>query len=174
MLQLSTALLNKPVMSLRTGGVVATTESAIINPNNLKIEGFFCNDHFSKNKLILLSQDVRDVIAQGVVIDDHDVLTDPSELIRLKAILELEFLLLGKPVQTVSKQKVGKVNDFAADKETLYIQKLYVGQSLLKSLSTGQISVDRNEIVEITNRKVVINELLKPSKSGVTLNAPAI
>ncbi len=174
MLQLSTSLLNQPVMSLRTGGVIATTESAIINPNNLKIEGFYCNDHFGKKKLILLSQDVRDVISQGVVVDDHDALTEAGELIRLNSVLELKFELIGKPVQTVTKEKVGKVNDFAADKETLYIQKLYVGQSLLKSLSTGQISIDRDQIVEITNRKVVIKELLKPTKSGVTLTAPAV
>lgn len=174
MLQLSTSLLNQSVMSLRTGGVIATTESAIINPNNLKIEGFYCNDHFSKKRLILLSQDVRDVISQGIVVDDHDALTEPDELIRLNSILELKFELLGKPVQTVSKERVGKVSDFAADKETLYIQKLYVGQSLLKSLSTGQISVDRNQIVEITNRKVVIKELLKPTKSGAVMTAPAI
>lgn len=174
MLQLSASLLNQPVMSLRTGGVVATTESLIINPNNLKIEGLRCADHFSKNNLVLLAQDVRDIMTEGIAVNDHDVLSDPAELIRIKETLEIGFEILGKPVQTESKEKVGKVVDFAADKETLYIQKLYVGQSLLKSLSSGQISIDRNQIVEITNRKIIIKELLKPTKAGVPATAPAI
>ena len=174
MLQLSASLLNRPVMSLRTGGVVATTESAIINPNNLKIEGFYCQDHFSKNKLVLLTQDIRDVINEGVVIDDHGVMSEPKELVRLEKILNLEFELLNKAVQTVTKERVGKVTDFAADNQTFYVQKLYVGQSLLKSLSTGQLSVDRTQIVEITNKRIVIKELLEPIKTGVISTAPAM
>jgi sporulation protein YlmC with PRC-barrel domain len=161
-------------MSLRTGGVVATTETAIINPNNLKIEGFYCFDQFSKQRLILLAQDIRDIIGQGLVVNDHDVLTEPDELIRLKQILDLQFELLGKPVQTVSKQKIGKVEDFAADSETLHIQKLYIGQSLLKNFSNGQLSVDRDQIVEITNKRVVIQDLENKANSGVRATAPAI
>lgn len=156
--------------------MVATTESAIINPNNLKIEGFFCQDHFSKNKLILLSQDIRDSIDEGIVVNDHDVLSEEGELVRLKPVLDIGFELIGKQVQTVNKQKLGKVSDFAVDSQTFYVQKLYVGQSLLKSLSSGQLSVDRTQIVEITNRRIVIKELLEQVKSGNVspVAAPAV
>lgn len=174
MLQLSASLLNQPVMSLRTGGEIAKIESAIFNPNNLKIEGFYCNDHFSRQKLILLTQDIRDNIKQGIVVNDHDVLSEPEELIRLKSILELNFELLGKPVETVSKHKVGKVTDFAVDSQSMYVQKLYVGPSLIKSLTSGQLSVDRNQIVEITNRRIVIKDLEEQVKGGMTATAPAI
>lgn len=174
MLKLSASLINQPVVSLRTGSPVATAESAIINPNNLKIEGFYCLDHFSKRRLILLAQDIRDLVPQGMVINDHDVLVEPGELIRLKSVLEIQFELIGKHVKTAKGEKVGKVNDYAVDDQSLIIQKIYVGQSLLKSFSHGQITVDRNEIVEVTNKKVVIKELLKPSKSGITATAPAI
>lgn len=174
MLQLSASLLNQPVMSLRTGGEIAKIESAIFNPNNLKIEGFYCNDHFSRQKLILLTQDIRDNIKQGIVVNDHDVLSEPEELIRLQSILELNFELLGKPVETVSKHKVGKVTDFAVDSQSLYVQKLYVGPSLIKSLTSGQLSVDRNQIVEITNRRIVIKDLEEQVKGGITATAPAI
>lgn len=174
MLQLSTALLKQPVLSLRTGGQVGTTIAPIINPNNLKIEGFYCEDRFKKNKTaILLNQDVRDVIPQGLVVNDHDALSDPAELVRLKTILDLGFELIGKSVVTVSKEKLGRVVDFAADSKTLYIQKLYVARSILKSLNTGQLSVDRNNIVEITNKKIVIQEILRPTKSAAPVTAPS-
>lgn len=160
-------------MSLRTGGQIATAIGPIINPNNLKIEGFYCQDRFSKGVLILLSQDIRDTIPQGLVVNDHDVLAAPDELIRLKDVLEINFQLMDKPVVTVNKKRLGKVNDFAADSESLYIQKLYIGRPLLKSLSSGQLSVDRNQIVEITNRKIVINDPLQGIKAGSTVPAVA-
>jgi hypothetical protein len=108
-----------------------------------------------------LYQDVRDIIPQGIVIDDHDVLAGPEELVRLKDVLELNFQLIGKPVQTVSKQKVGKVSDYAVETATMFVQKLYASQSLLKNFTGGSLSIDRTQINEITNRRIIINDLLK-------------
>lgn len=168
MLQLSESLLNKPIMSLRTGQPVATAVEPIINPNNLKIEGFYCTDRFSKAELVLLYQDIRDVIPQGFVVDDHDVLVEAHDLVRLKDIMKLGFTLIGKPVVTTAKERIGKVSDYATEIETMYVQKIYVSQNMLKSFTGGNLGVDRNQINEITDKKIIINELLKgtPSRAG--------
>lgn len=143
----------------------------IINPDNLKIEGFYCEDRFSKGRLVLLWQDIREVLRQGYVVDDHDVLTDPSELVRLQNVLELKFTLVGKEVVTVDRQKVGKVSDYAAETTTMLIQKIYVSQSILKSLTGGSLSIDRSQVHEITPKRVIINELAK--KAPATAPATA-
>ncbi len=171
MLVLSQTVFNRPVMSLRTGGQVAAAERPIINPNNLKIEGFYCSDHYNNQQLILLSQDIRDNIDQGLVVNDHDVLTEAHELVRLQEVLDINFVLIGKPVQTVSHEKVGKVSDFALDSSSFYIQKLYVSQNLLKSFSGGSLSVDRTQIHEITNRRIIINDLLQGHPAGAPVPA---
>lgn len=173
MLLLSASLLNQPVLSLRTGGTVAIAQTPIINPNNMKIEGFYCQDSRSGQQLVLVSQDIRDIIKQGFVVNDFDVLAEPEDLVRLEDVMKIRFDLMGKPVVTVSKDKVGKVNDYAADQETLYIQKLYVGQSLLKSLGGGQLSVDRSQIVEITNKKIIVQDLVQLNKAGMPAGVPA-
>lgn len=170
MLQLSTNILNKSVLSLRTGTPIATITGAIINPHNLKIEGFYCQDRFNKAELVLVYQDIRDLLPQGYVVNDHDVLVEARELVRLKEVLELNFELIGKPVETLAKERVGKVSDFAAETETMFIQKIYVAQSILKSLTGGSLSIDRTQINEITPKKVVINEMMK--KSPVPATAP--
>ena len=161
MLQLSGTLLRKPVLSLRTGRPVALATEPIINPNNLKIEGFYCEDNYDKKQLILLYQDIRELINEGFIVNDHDVLIEPEELVRLKDIIGIHFNLLGKPVQTISKQKVGKVSDYAVETETMYIQKLYASQSILKNLTGGNLSIDRSQINEITPKRIIINDLLK-------------
>lgn len=94
MLQLSGTILDKQILSLRTGSAIADVLMPIINPNNLKIEGFYCQDSIEKAQLILLYQDIRDILPQGIVVDDHDVLADPEDLVRLKEILDLNFELI--------------------------------------------------------------------------------
>jgi sporulation protein YlmC with PRC-barrel domain len=171
MLRLSGTLLNRPILSLRTGGQVATTTSPIINPDNLKIEGFYCFGSNDKSAKVLLYQDIRDIIPQGFIIDDYGVLTDPTELVRLEKIMRIGFDPLGKQVVTVNKQKVGKVSDYATEMETMYIQKIYVSQSLLKSFTGGNLGIDRSQIHEITPKKIIVQELLKsaPATTPVSI-----
>ncbi len=160
MLKLSETLFNQPVMSLRTGQAIGKTTGLLINPDNLKIEGFYCEDKFSKDELLLLYQDIRDVIPQGFIVNDHDVLMQPRDLVRLKDIIELDFQLLGKPVVTLNKNRLGKVIDFATEIETMYVQKIYVSQGLLKGITGGSLGIDRNQINEITDKKIIVNDPL--------------
>lgn len=161
MLQLSASLLNKSVLSLRTGAPIATVNAPIINPDNLKIEGFYCTDRFSNQQLVLLYQDIRDILPKGYVVNDHEALVEPEDLVRLKNVMELDFDLIGKQVVTLNKEKIGKVSDYATETETMFVQKIYVAQSLLKSLTGGSLSIDRTQINEITPKRIIINELLK-------------
>ena len=146
-------------MSLRTGGQIAVAQFPIINPNNLKIEGWYCDDQFSKEQLILLGQDIREMIPQGLAVDDHDVLSLPEELIRLQKILELNFELIGKQTITDHRRRLGKVNDYATDMSSLMIQKLYISQPIYKNFAGGQLSIDRTQIIEITSKHVKVRDV---------------
>ena len=171
MLQLSAGLNNKQILSLRTSTPIATITAPIFNPNNLKIEGFYCQDRFNKKELVLLFQDIRDQLPQGFVVNDHDVLVEAQELVRLKEIMELDFELIGKPVETVSKHKVGKVSDYAVEMETFYVQKLYVSQSIFKSFAGGSLSIDRSQVQEITPRRIISIELERTAGATAAVTA---
>jgi len=157
-------------MSLRTGQPVATTSGVIIDPNNLKIEGFYCTDRFDRSEMVLLYQDIRDVIAQGFVVNDHDVLARPDDLVRLTKLLQLGFDLKGMRVVTVGGQRLGKVSDYAIEIETMYIQKFYVTQGFMKGLTGGNLGIDRSQVHEITNAKVIV---LDPLQGGAIRAAAA-
>ncbi|HEU4967117.1 MAG TPA: hypothetical protein VFT53_06635 [Candidatus Saccharimonadales bacterium] len=171
MLQLSINLLNRPVLSLRTGSPVAWVTTPIINPTRLNIEGFYVTDSVDHSQLILLYQDIRELSPQGYIIDDHDVLAQPADLVRLQNVLTMNFDLLNKPIETVSHEKIGKVNDYAVETTTMYIQKLYVGRSIWKSFTSGSLSIDRTQIAEVTNKRIVINNLLQGMPSVVPATA---
>jgi uncharacterized protein YrrD len=159
MLQLSTVFIDRPVLSLRSGTQVGTTIAPIINPNNLKIEGVYCQVRGDKKQSILLSQDIRDLIPQGFVVNDQDALSAPDELVRLKSTMDIDFSLLGKQVVTSGGTKVGKVGDFATDIGSMFVIKIYVSQPLMKHLTSGSLVVDRTQIIEITDNNIVINDL---------------
>lgn len=159
-------------MSLRTGGPIATLLLPIINPDNLYIEGWHVEDNRSKQQLVLLSNDIREVLPQGFVVNDHEVLVVASELVRLKEIIALRFNLLGLKVNSENGTRYGKINDYAFETKNLFIQKLYVSQSLVKNFNGGTLSIDRSQIVEVTDKRVVIEE--PADKSRVQLPSPGV
>lgn len=158
MLKLYESLPGTNIMSLRIGGPIARVISPIINPNNLYVEGWYAEDNRSGDRLILLSQDIRDVLPQGFVVNDHEVLAEEEDLVRLKEIIDLKFELLKLRVTSQSGKNYGKVSDFAIETDNSFIQKIYVSQPLVKSISGGTFSIDRSQIIEITNRRIIIED----------------
>lgn len=173
MLALGAQYTTKPILSLRTGASVGSTLAPIINPNNLKIEGWHAEDRFDKRRGVLLAQDIRDVLVQGFVVNDHDAITDPHELIRLEKLLQINFELIGKPVITNHKNRVGKVADYSFDKDSFMIQKLYIAESVFKNFSGGTRLIDRSQIVEVTDRKIIVREATAQNSGRVPAPAPA-
>lgn len=158
MLLLSAKLKDQSILSLRTGGEVAIAKAPIINPNNMRVVGFYCSDQFSGSILVLLTQDIREHLRHGFVVNDHEVLANPEDLVRLKETLEIKYDPIGKMVITDHRRKLGKVTDFAVDSESLYIKKLYVAPRLLKNLTGSQLSIDRTQILEVTDKNIVVKE----------------
>ena len=89
---------------------------------------------------------------------------------RLKDVIALNFDIMNKNVVTATK-KIGKVTDYATEIETLYIQKIYVAQSIFKSFSGGNLGVDRSQIIEITPSRIVINDPLQATPAHVAATA---
>lgn len=173
MLKLHKTLLGVAVLSLRTGGQVGTATKLIINPNNLKVVGWYVDDRFGSGDLILLADDVRDISEKGIIINDHEVLSEQSELIRLKEVLEIDYDLIGKKVVSEDGKKYGKVTDYSVETGGLIIKKIYASQSILKDFSGGNLSIDRNQIVEITKAKIIISDPTEKSTSAATSQVPA-
>jgi len=173
MLILSQDYYNKPVLSLRTGGEVGTALTPLINPNTLKIEGWYATSRREKEDFILPMSEVRDVINKGLVVDDQSALTPVEDMVRLKDIVDLRFDIVDKSVVTENGKKLGKVADYAVDNQSHYIKKLYVNPSLLRGLASGQLLIDRSSIVEITSRKIVVADATEKDRSRVPVSAPA-
>jgi|JI10StandDraft_1071094.scaffolds.fasta_scaffold12175_7 sporulation protein YlmC with PRC-barrel domain len=170
MLKLASNLYDLPIVSLRTGARIGTAQKPILNPNNLKIEGWYALSIYEKGVKVLPSAEVREITRLGIAVNDHEAITDPSELIRMKNVLDINFELLGKSVVTQSRKHLGKVEDYASDLESFFVHRLYVKPRAISILTKDQLTVDRQQIVEITNKKIVIKDIEATEK--VLFTAP--
>jgi len=47
----------------------------------------------------------------------------------------------------------------------MFVQKIYVSQSIMKSFSGGALSIDRSQIVEISSSKIIVKDLQQPLRA---------
>lgn len=156
MLILSKELSNKTLLSLRTASKIGIVQEPLINPHNLHIDGFVCLDN-NKNTLYLLDINIREFSSKGVVINDHNDLSSGDELLRLQNIIENPFILINKPIFDSNNKKIGRIFDYATEKDSFYIQKLYVKPPIINLFNSPQLIIDRSSIIEITDKKIVIS-----------------
>ncbi len=157
MLRLISSFQNKPILSLQTGGRVGSTLEPIVDPDTLKVLGFHV-DSPRDTGTILLIDDVREFSPTGLIIDRFDKLAHHDDLVRLQKVLKIDYQLVGKQVVTEAGKKVGKVSDYIIDDQSFFVARLYTRQSVVKNFSGEGLVVDRSQIVEIDDRRVVIKD----------------
>lgn len=156
MLRLSSSLINRPVMSLRSGGQVGLAAAPIINPHNLKILGWWCRGPAGSTQ-VLLTENVREQMPNGLAVNDEDALSDPADLVRHKEILDIGFELMDKLVKT-KRQKLGKVSDYSYN-DGMFVQKLYIARPLRKVFTSDDtLLIDRNQIIEVTDQYILVRD----------------
>lgn len=146
-------------MSLQTGQPIATVLRPVINQLNLEVMALHCQFGRGKNQVgVILLRDVRQFAADCVIIDSFDEIEDAGEIVRLQKIMEQDFNPIGKQVVNESGQRLGKTEDYTINLKTGMLQKLYVHQSLMKSLLFNNLVVDRTQIIEISPKQFTVKD----------------
>ena len=155
MLLLGSSFGKIPLLSLRSSTRVGSIVGHLINPHKLKIDALWCKVGGFKEPRLLLIQDIREVSPSGIIIDDVDVLIESGEAIRLKSILELQFELIDKKVIS-GRFAIGKVADYALDREGFIVQKLYVEPNIWNKIKTNRLTIDRSQVPEVSHRYIKV------------------
>ena len=168
MLLLGSRLAHTPIMSLQTGGRLAHTEKAIIDPANLKILAYeVVGPLLTETPAFIRTADIREYGRLGMIIDSTDELIGLSDVIHIKKIHDLNFSLIGMQVIDDHKHKLGKVDDYTLDTDSYVIQQLNVRRGFLKSLNDTGLLINRSQIVEINNSTIVVKSPTKKSAEPV-------
>jgi sporulation protein YlmC with PRC-barrel domain len=148
-----------PVISLQTGEVVAVTRLPVIDIGTLEIQAYRCESVRNKQGLILMARDIRQMAADCLIVDTEEELMEPTDIIRLQAMLQANYNPLDKAVVSDTGRKLGHVEDYSINLETNRIQKLHVRQSILRSwLGNSSLVVDRSQIIDVTPRLITVRD----------------
>lgn len=157
MYALASKLKSLPIVSLQTGETVGVTKQSLIDPGTLEVVGFLCEDARRTQKVLIL-RDIRQLAIDCAIIDSEDELTDPEDIVRLQPLIKELFTPIGKPVVTDLGRKLGNVEDYTINLETNRIQKLYIRQSILRSLLGSSLIIDRMQIIDVSPKQIVVRD----------------
>ncbi len=168
MLVLDSSINQKPIISLKDGEIIATITKPLINPDNLTLPAFYCLTRNRQLKIIL-DQDIREINFNYLMINDESNLSDPNDLIRLQNIININYNLINKSVETISRKKIGRVTDFTINLASMYVNNLEVTPSIYRNFRGSNLKIHRSQIIELNDRKIIIEDLDQKIKSGLPL-----
>ena len=159
MLVIGSKMLNCPILSLHVGGEIAVTRDAIVDPEDLRIIAYTLDGPLMRdpeNGNILITDDVREISQNGMIIDSIDRLVNREDIIRLDQVMNLNFDLIGLKVVTQGGKKLGKIVDYTFDSQSFSIFQLIVQRPMFSSLNDPQLTINRSQIIEIDDYKITI------------------
>lgn len=159
MLVTASHLINTTILSVQSTSPIGYISGLIVDPDKLKILAFqLSGPRIDRTENILDVKSVREFSKFGMVIDSSDELVGPSDVVRIREILKLNFSLEGLKVETKKGSKLGKVTDFTVADDNFSIQQLIVHRPLVKSFIDPELTIPRSEIIEITDYKVIVKD----------------
>jgi len=162
MILLGSTLTNAPVMGLQTGGEIAKTEAAIIDPATLTVIAYIVEGPLLDDGVwILRIADVRELSDLGLIVDSTDEFIHPEDVVKIDEIYKLHFPLISMHVIDEKRNKLGKVIDFTLETSTFTIQQLTVRRPLLKSFNDTELLIHRSQIIEINDDAIVVHSEAK-------------
>ena len=159
MLITSTRLLNAPILSVQASAPIGRISEIIVDPDELKIIAFrLTGPSISHSNNLLDVKSVREYSTYGLVIDSDEELIGPDDVIKIQKVLSLNFKLIDLKVETKKGSKLGRVADFTLTSDDFVVQQIIVKRPAIKSLIDPELTISRNEIVEITDYKIIIKD----------------
>lgn len=159
MLIAGSRLLDLPVMSLQTGGEIARTSRAIIDPADLSLVAYeLSGPLLSQAPSYIRIDDIRELSDIGFIVDSAEEFVATGDIIKLDETISYYFDVVGRTVTSEKKRKLGKVIDYTVEIATFTIQQLSVRRPLLKSINDTELLIHRSQIIEINDKSIVINE----------------
>lgn len=162
MLVLSSRFNATPILSLQTGTRIAETVRPLVDPTNLTVSAYeVTGPLLVETPSFLRVNEIREIGSLGMIVDGSDELVGLDDVIKLRKLYDLQFDLIGMPVITEEKHKLGKVEDYIIESNSFVIQQLQVKRGLLKGLSDTGLLINRTQVISITDNEIIVRSTSK-------------
>jgi sporulation protein YlmC with PRC-barrel domain len=173
MYALASKLIGLPILSLQNAESITQVKAIIMEIKSLEVVALACQPRPRLGKRpVLLMRDVRQVAIDCLLVNTEDDIAEAEEVVRLAPLLKRNFVPQGISVVTDLHRRVGRVEDYTINLETYHLQKLYVRRPILRSWMGSSLIIDRAQILEVSEREIIVRDATLTSKAGASLLAP--
>lgn len=154
--------------SLADEAKIASVLDAVVHPETGELIGFWVQPQglFAKRKA-LSSRDIIGYDPLAIVVQQTDVLVDPSGIQSFQSITKDHPTWLGKRVETADGHSIGTVSDLVLNIDLEILAKLEVS-----SFFAPQRLIAREAIVRVTPKAVIVQaDFAQPVVVGATVQA---
>ncbi len=153
-------LLQTRILSLQLGGPIGEVSDAIVDPDSLKIIALRVRGPMINKKSgnILTVDSIREFDKLGIIINSSEDLVEEGDVIRVSKVLELQFSLIGLKALTKKGTKLGTVESYRLETNSMLVKDLIVKRRGFKAISDPELFIPRSEIVEINDYEVIIKD----------------
>ncbi|MFY9484348.1 MAG: PRC-barrel domain-containing protein [Patescibacteria group bacterium] len=148
-LVLASSILRLPVGTLEPPVRIGKVKDVVIDPKGGAFLGVTVSISLLKPALFATAADIIAVDRGGLVIKSEEALVEINEIVRAKEALGQGIRVIGLPVTTQSRKRVGRVSDLAIDLEGERVAKYYVRSWFSERIipSTAVVKITRKELV---------------------------
>ena len=173
---LASQLKSFAIISLQTGASLADVTDLVISRDKLEVLAYRCEGgELASKTSVLLTRDIRQYAQGCLIVDTANDISDVDDIVRLRESLEQNFHLMGLAVITESKRKLGKVQDYSINIQTNMVQRLDVKQPLFRNFLVESLSIDRQDILDITAKYIVVRDAsVKAAQPSVVPVTPTV
>jgi len=166
MLVLNSQIIGKPVQSIHTGSPIASLVHAIVDYQNLQVVAYDVAGPLVRQEGldVLMTKDIREYIPLGAIVDSIDSLGNSEDIVAVSKIKEVRFDPLNLKVKTKKDKHIGHVSDFIVDTTDFMIHQIIVRRPILQSFIDPELTISREQIVEVTDYYIIIKDDKEKSK----------
>jgi sporulation protein YlmC with PRC-barrel domain len=136
--------------------------------------GVIIFDPIDKGTKVVPASEIRGSGKDFLLIKDYESLTEPEDVVRIKAALEINPKIIGAKVETKSGQHLGKVNDATINFKLMCLERLYVSPASLLEFLAKDLIISAKNIIEIQKDKIIVSDTYATTKEKTAIITPAL
>lgn len=164
--RLATEIIGATVFSVHTGNRIGEVTGLLVRHKDFKIELLVVKTPEIEKSLYLLSSDIRAYDNNKIIIDSYQELSEADDLLRHQVLIKEDSKLFNSKVETHSGKYLGKVKDYSLDTNHFFINKIYITANWPLRLLHERLIVDRADIIEVNNKKIIVRDATIKAKSN--------
>jgi sporulation protein YlmC with PRC-barrel domain len=158
MIRFISDIIGSSVLLFQEKAHVGPVREVIISPDDGSFLGIVIFDPIERKKMVVPATEIKGSGKEFLLIKDYDSLTEPDDVVKIKAALEINPKIISSRVETMSGQHLGKVNDATIDFKIMCLERLYVAPASLIQFLAKDLIIPAKKIIRIEKDKIIVSD----------------